>query len=54
MMKITLPPVKRRAKWLSDLLRTRKNGPHADPDNPSRAKKKQMTRKLIEKGEDAE
>ena len=47
-MKITLPPAKRRAKWLNDLLRSKRNGAHADPRNPSRAKRKQEEKKLLD------
>lgn len=46
-MKITLPPMKRRAKWLNDLLRSKRSAPHKDPLNPSRAKRKQENRRMM-------
>jgi (p)ppGpp synthase/HD superfamily hydrolase len=48
-VKITVPAQKPRAKWLNDILLSKRSERHADPKNLSRQAQKLQTRKELEK-----
>jgi len=48
-VKITVPVQKPRAKWLNDILLSKRSERHADPKNLSRQAQNVQTRKEVEK-----